>query len=81
MSVNAWGDSREKVNEWVDSLNLSHLILLDGKSIAHEKFFVTAYPTTFIINRDGVITNRATGFKEDDFELLKSTIEKLIGEK
>lgn len=51
---------------------------MDGSKIAKEKYFVTAYPTSFLIDFDGTVLDRTTGFSEDDYEKLKTKLKKLL---
>lgn len=62
VAVNAYDESRETVSKFVEQAKLNHTIVLDGRSVARDLYFVGAYPTSFFVNRDGTIEDYDIGF-------------------
>jgi len=81
VAVNGYGDTRERIEKWVRSQKLEHPIYLDGREVATRTYFVTAYPTTFLVDRRGVIVQRRIGFDPKDLPDLKHAIEELLDAK
>ncbi len=48
------GEPKEWVEKFVYRLNISYPVLLDPEAIASKKYGVTAVPTTFFIDRNGI---------------------------
>jgi len=78
VAVNGYGDTHERIEEWVRNQALEHPIYLDGREVALRTYFVTAYPTTFLVDRHGVIVERRIGFDPKDLPGLKHAIEELL---
>lgn len=49
---------KEKVPKFVDEHGLTFPILMDEAGIAKDLYDVMIYPTTYVINEEGIITNR-----------------------
>ena len=78
VAVNGYGDTREHIEKWARNQKLEHAIYLDGREVAARVYFVTAYPTTFLVDRHGLITERRIGFDPKEFPELRRRIEKLL---
>src|SRR5690625_3326828 len=52
--------SQDKVPEFVSKHNLTFPVLLDEKGVVKDLYKVMVYPTTYIINPEGIITDRVT---------------------
>ncbi len=78
VAVNGYGDAREVIEEWVRAKKLDHPIYFDGREVATATYFVTAYPTTFLVDRHGVIVERRIGFDPADLPDLRHAIEELL---
>lgn len=62
LAVNATHqDSISNVNDFITEHNLDMTILLDSSGIASSKYQIHSLPTTFMINREGVITKTLIG--------------------
>lgn len=58
------GETKEKVQEFIDEKNLSGIILLDEKREVSSKYGVDAYPTTFAVNEKGEMITYWRGMME-----------------
>jgi peroxiredoxin len=56
-----WGESASEVGQFLQANNLSLPVLLDTKKAAAEKYGVRAFPTTFFIDKDGIIREKIIG--------------------
>ncbi|MEO1619355.1 MAG: TlpA disulfide reductase family protein [Planctomycetota bacterium] len=77
LAVNAYDDSRDDVQQYVDSKKLEHAISLGGSDIA-DVYQVSAYPTSFWINRSGEVIDYDIGFSNPD--RIERKLLQLIGE-
>lgn len=59
--------SSEKVNDFVDEHQLTFPILLDEMSAAMNLYKVMIYPTTYIINADGIITDKVMVSMDEEY--------------
>lgn len=55
-------ESPETIQPFVDELDLSFPVLLDQEGVIQDDFNVTGYPTTYVIDENGVITRWNPGF-------------------
>lgn len=55
------GESSAKVKDFMEKLNLSFPVLLDSRSAIAKMYNITAIPTTYFIDKDGVIQTRIIG--------------------
>jgi len=55
------GESSSKVGEFVQNHNLSFSVLLDTKQDVAQKYNIRGIPTTFFIDKDGIIQARKVG--------------------
>ncbi|HUV55809.1 MAG TPA: redoxin domain-containing protein [Dehalococcoidales bacterium] len=60
LAINA-GESYSKVGEFVQRYSLSFPVLLDTEKVVTRRYNVIAYPTTFFIDKDGVIQEKIIG--------------------
>lgn len=70
------GESDEKVEKFVRSLNISYPVLLDSARIAAEKYNIRAVPTNIFISRDGIAKKVTAG--EITPELFEKTVDELL---
>ena len=56
-----WGESASQVEQFTQAHNLSLQVLLDTKKVAAEKYGIRAFPTTFFIDKDGIIQVKIIG--------------------
>lgn len=55
------GDSRVEIQAFTDELGISYPVLLDELSITAKRFGVFAVPTSFILDRDGIVRDKILG--------------------
>jgi len=55
------GESSSKVEEFMQSYNLSFTVLLDTKQDVAQKYNFQYIPTTFFIDKDGIIQDKVIG--------------------
>ena len=81
IAVNAYDETQEKVAKYVEQAQLTHPIGLMGKQVAHEKYAVGAYPTSYWIDHRGKVVDYVVGFDPGDEALLAAQIRKLLNER
>jgi peroxiredoxin len=77
LAVNG-GEDRNLVQPFIKNLNLSFPILLDQQFEIHNQYQVTAIPSTFLVDKSGVITHRFFGFMDWTNDHSREIITKLI---
>jgi len=55
------GESSSKAEEFMQSYNLSFTVLLDTKQDVAQKYNIQYIPTTFFIDKDGIIQDKVIG--------------------
>ncbi len=55
------GESPAKVESFLQTHNLSLPVLLDDKQVVAQKYSITGIPTTFFIDKDGIIQGKIVG--------------------
>jgi len=55
------GESSSKAEELMQSQNLSFTVLLDTKQAIAQNYNITGIPTTFFIDKDGIIQDKVIG--------------------
>lgn len=71
------GESSAQIRDFMQSNNLSMPVLLDTNLVVAEKYNVTGIPTTFFIDKDGIIQWRMVGpFQEK--EQIEQLLSKII---
>ena len=66
------GESREAVDKYLKNMNVTYPVLMDPKSATTKLYGIGGIPTTYILNREGVIKFRIMG------EISKDGLEKFI---
>lgn len=66
------GESASKVDKFMRSEGLSLPVLLDTKSEVAAKYNIVAIPTTFFIDKDGIIRDKKIGAFTDKTQIEKS---------
>ena len=64
LAVN-WGDTNEAAGVFVDELGLTFPVLMDPGDTVNNLYRVRGYPTTYFINRDGMIDQQHVGILSD----------------
>ncbi len=70
-----WGDPSSKIKEFMRDYELSFPVLLDTKRVVAEKYEVWSIPTTFFIDKNGIIQAKVIGAFTD-----KAAIDTKLGE-
>ena len=70
------GEERGTVQAYAEKQGLTFPILLDEKSAAAQKYRVSGIPTSFFINRQGVVHARHTGPMDDS--LIKKYLDQIL---
>ncbi len=68
------GESSAKVEEFIQSYNLSFTVLLDTKQDVAQRYNITGIPTTFFIDKAGIIQDKVIGAFQN-----KAQIENRLG--
>jgi len=55
------GESSSKVEQFLQKHNLSLPVLLDTKQVVARRYGIRAIPTTFFIDKDGIVRNKVIG--------------------
>ena len=55
------GESSSKAEDFMQSYNLSFTVLLDTKQDVAQRYNITGIPTTFFIDKDGIIQEKVIG--------------------
>ena len=77
LAVNG-GEDRNLVQPFIKNLNLTFPVLLDEQFEVHNKYQVTAIPSTFLVDKSGVITHRFFGFTDWANDYSRELITKLM---
>lgn len=57
-------DDREAAVRYIES-SISYPVMLDATDVGRSAYLVTALPTTYLIDRNGIIRERWVGFDGD----------------
>jgi peroxiredoxin len=71
------GESSSQASAFLESNNLSLPVLLDTRQTVAEQYNITAIPTTFFIDKDGIIQDKVVGSFQNR-ESIESYINRLI---
>ncbi|MBA7688417.1 Thiol-disulfide oxidoreductase ResA [subsurface metagenome] len=71
------GESSSKVKEFLQKHNLSLSVLLDTKKVAAQKYNIRGIPTTFFIDKDGIIREIFLGAFPNK-EVIEKKLSKII---
>ena len=77
--MNGWDEPKEVIEKFVKEKGLAQRVLLQGGSVAREKYAVNAYPTSFLIDRTGKVVDREEGFGPSMASPLEERIRGLLG--
>ena len=70
LAINIGGTSSQ-VEEFLQGHNLSLPVLLDAKQLVARKYGISAIPTTFFIDKDGIIQEKVIGAFPNKAEIEK----------
>jgi peroxiredoxin len=68
----------ESANKFLEKINVSYEILADNTGEIPAAFGVSAMPSSYIIDKSGVIQYVHKGYKSGDVDKIKSKIEQLL---
>jgi peroxiredoxin len=60
------GNTREKARQFADELKVPYLVLLDPQMVIAKQYAVTRMPTTFVVDRKGIIREKIIGISEKE---------------
>ena len=66
------------MQQFVESRNLTHPIVLQGRDIARDNYLVHGYPTSYWIDRDGKIVDKEVGFAPGMEKQMRERIQKML---
>jgi thiol-disulfide isomerase/thioredoxin len=73
-----YGDSPADLPAFVKELDVSYPVLVDD-GLADD-YEVLVYPTSVVIDREGLVRRRFEGYKEETFEEMKALVKRLLGD-
>ena len=76
VAVNGYAEAREDVADYAKKRNLTHPIVVNGSKTADEKYFVGAYPSTFFIDKKGIIVSYVIGL--ESYDDLNARVDELL---
>jgi peroxiredoxin len=74
-------DKEENVEKYKNGFHFSSYLLLDDKARAANTYGVWSHPSTFFINREGMIMGRVIGGRDWTSKGMKNLIAKLLEKK
>jgi peroxiredoxin len=78
LAVNVDSDP-EKARRFLEKRPVGYPSVTDPKGRIPETFGIETMPTSFLIDRDGVIRHVHNGFRRGDIESIRSRIRELVG--
>jgi peroxiredoxin len=78
LTVNSWDESANVVQKYVDNEKLTHLFLLNGSAVARVKYHLRRWPTTCLVDHNGVIARVHFGFQSGEEQALAKEVEELL---
>jgi thioredoxin-related protein len=77
LAVNAWNESEERVQGFVDSKDINYRVLLNGSQVARE-YGIRGIPTSFLIDANGRIVKKQIGYSPALETALRERIKALL---
>ena len=71
-------ENSQDATDFINKINVSYKILADQSGEIPESFGVNAMPTSYVIDKSGVIRYVHSGYKSGDVNKIKAEIEKLL---
>lgn len=71
-------ENPQDAKDFINKINVSYKILADREGAIPESFGVNAMPTSYVIDKSGVIRYVHSGYKSGDVSKIKAEIEKLL---
>ncbi len=79
LTVNPWDESADLVRQCAGKEKPPFLTLLGGSAVARDQYHSVSTPTTYFVNRDGIIAQIHFGFEPGDERTLEREIVELLG--
>ena len=70
--------SKKKIINFIEIYPAEYTVLIDTKMMSGAMYGVRGFPTTFLIDREGVINYKASGYREWSSRVTSDIIDKLI---
>jgi thiol-disulfide isomerase/thioredoxin len=77
LAVNAWNESPQKVEAFAEEKGINYALLMNGRPVA-QKYGVQGIPTAVVIDPDGNILHRETGYSPSLVRDVGSLIESFV---
>ncbi len=71
-------ENPQDAKDFINKINVTYKILADKDGAIPESFGVNAMPTSYVIDKSGVIRYVHSGYKSGDVSKIKAEIEKLL---
>jgi len=71
-------ENPQDATDFINKINVTYKILADTSGKIPESFGVNAMPTSYVIDKSGVIRYVHSGYKSGDVSKIKNEIEKLL---
>lgn len=78
IAVNGWDEERDVVAKFVQDQGLKQTVLLMGGTVAAQRYGVTSYPTTFVLDGEGVVVKYEVGFNPEMLEKMEKEFVELL---
>ena len=80
LGINSWNEDKQAVSGFIKAGKLTYRNLLNGNSVS-QQYKVTSVPTTFWIDRKGIIVDSEVGFSMFGASTLESKTKTLLKRK
>jgi hypothetical protein len=81
LTVNGWHEPADLVRKYVAKEKLTHLYLVNGDTVAKEKYHLHSWPMSCWINRQGSVVSVHFGFRAGDEATLEKEAQELLAGK
>lgn len=71
-------ENPQDAKDFINKIDITYKILADKDGVIPESFGVNAMPTSYVIDKSGVIRYVHSGYKSGDVNKIKAEIEKLL---
>jgi thiol-disulfide isomerase/thioredoxin len=81
LTVDGWNEPAERVRKYVESEKLSQLFVINGDSVAKQKYHVRSWPMICWINHKGMVVGVHFGYSAGDEKTLEKEAQELLADK
>ena len=71
-------ERQDIIQQFVQFEKLKQPVLLMGRAVGQEKYFVTAYPSNFWIDQQGKVVHKEVGFSPESVSGMEARVEKML---